>query len=320
MDVRQRWVTPLMAGGPPFRLRIRLASGSWQLTLHTPLLKNKDVSLQATHATHAHYPEHCHKSREHLCRHMPAHIWSYNMRPAHIRWLCKPTRAHRYTQAHPWKPTPFGTVTEESYINDSDRLALRGQLSANTIQQGHLDSKLMTEGADRLTESDTDQIGSFSSRLLCTRWSFPSIMTYQAGDRHPCLTTAALKWKAENIFFTINILSVRSVQSFACQDNSVVWIVSGWQCQSVLLFLVQTEIYQGLLNRLPWNLVQTLKFLQRGWSLLTSVILWLFIYCHNLVDMFSFWCHINGLVGWIAIKLGADIHVHDFSSSTHLEN
>lgn len=51
-----------------------------------------------------------------------------------------------------WKLTPFGAVREESYINDSDGRALPRHLSANTIQQGHLDSKPVTEGADRLTE------------------------------------------------------------------------------------------------------------------------------------------------------------------------
>lgn len=71
-------------------------------------------------------------------------------------------------QAPPWKLTPFGAVGEESYMNDSDRQALAGQLSANTIQQGHLDSKPMTEGADRPKETDTDEIGSFFSWHLCS--------------------------------------------------------------------------------------------------------------------------------------------------------
>lgn len=92
-----------------------------------------------------------------------------------------------HTTPPPWKLTPFGAVSKESYINDSDGQALPGQLSANTIQRGHLGSKPMTEGADRLKESITHQIGSFFSRRLCSHWSFTSIMIYQTWNRWPSL-------------------------------------------------------------------------------------------------------------------------------------
>lgn len=188
MGVKQRWVTPLMAEvALPSGWGSDRLSGSWQPTLHTPLLKNKDVSLVGlahtlytrTH-THQHTVTkagniHADTYDKYPCT---AHTWPYNTRPPNIMYpwhthtqLYKLSHTHVHMGIHKrlWKLTPFGAVREESYINDSDRQALPRRLSANTIQQGHLDSKPMTEGADRPTESDTDQMGSFSSRLLCAR-------------------------------------------------------------------------------------------------------------------------------------------------------
>lgn len=141
LDLKQRWVTPLMVeaalssgwGGSDG------LSGIWQLTLNTPLLKNKD---SLTHSVQTR----CHKARgtstqtsvtqttrPYKARHQMSCGPDATISPL-VR-TCKNVDVHKALG----KLTPFRAVGEESHINDSDCQALPGWLSANTIQRGHLD-------------------------------------------------------------------------------------------------------------------------------------------------------------------------------------
>lgn len=136
-------------------------SDSWQRRRNTPLLKNKDVSLITlghiicTHAT-------IHRDRE--CTQLPLSLDS-----------CILTRGPTHKAL--WKLTPFGGAREESWVKESDGQALPSQLSANTIQRGHVAGKSTTGGTDWQRNTNGDKMGSLFSSRLYTWQSFTLIMT-----------------------------------------------------------------------------------------------------------------------------------------------
>lgn len=138
---------------------------------------------------------------------------------------------------------------------------------------------------------------SFSCKLLCRH----SNMKAKPDKRK---TKISLREFRDSVSIAF---SPESTETFInCKMLSKYLGYNCWPCQSTIL--VQTEI-AWLLDGFSRNFAMTFM-VPRGWILQTLVILWLFLYHHNEVDIFCFEWNVSVTIEWSTITFGLEIHVH----------